>query len=120
METGKIDVFAFIGTSRVANIIKRQHPKPNRLKSVLGLEAKNPAIVLPDADIDNAVAECLSGSMSFNGQRCTALKILFVHESIVAKFNEQFIAALNKLQPGMPWEDKVGITPLPEKTSRPT
>ncbi|HQU77654.1 MAG TPA: NADP-dependent glyceraldehyde-3-phosphate dehydrogenase [Chitinophagales bacterium] len=115
METGKIDVFAFIGTSRVANIIKRQHPKPNRLKSVLGLEAKNPAIVLPDADIDNAVAECLSGSMSFNGQRCTALKILFVHESIVAKFNEQFIAALNKLQPGMPWEDKVGITPLPEK-----
>ena len=115
METGKIDVFAFIGTSRVANIIKRQHPKPNRLKSVLGLEAKNPAIVLPDADIDNAVAECLSGSMSFNGQRCTALKILFVHESIVAKFNEQFIAALNKLQPGMPWEDQVGITPLPEK-----
>lgn len=115
LETGKIDVFAFIGTSRVANIIKRQHPKPNRLKSVLGLEAKNPAIVLPDADIDNAVAECLSGSMSFNGQRCTALKILFVHESIVAKFNEQFIAALNKLQPGMPWEDKVGITPLPEK-----
>jgi glyceraldehyde-3-phosphate dehydrogenase (NADP+) len=115
MDTGKIDVFAFIGTSKVANIIKKQHPKPNRLKSVLGLEAKNPAIVLPDADIDNAVAECLSGSMSFNGQRCTALKILFVHESIVAKFNEKFIAELSKLQSGMPWENGVSITPLPEQ-----
>jgi glyceraldehyde-3-phosphate dehydrogenase (NADP+) len=99
----------------VANIIKKQHPKPNRMKSVLGLEAKNPAIVLPDADIDNAVAECLSGSMSFNGQRCTALKILFVHESIIDKFNEKFLAGIASLKLGMPWEEGVSITPLPEK-----
>jgi glyceraldehyde-3-phosphate dehydrogenase (NADP+) len=114
METGKVDVFAFIGTSKAANIIKKQHPKPNRLKSVLGLEAKNPAIVLPDADIDNAVAECLSGSMSYNGQRCTALKILFVHENILDEFNEKFVAAIEALKPGMPWEEGVQITPLPE------
>ena len=115
METGKIDVFAFIGTSKAANIIKKQHPKPNRLKSVLGLEAKNPAIVLPDADLDNAVAECISGSMSYNGQRCTALKILFVHESIVQTFIDKFLVQLAALQPGMPWEEGVGITPLPER-----
>lgn len=114
METGKVDVFAFIGTSKAANIIKKQHPKPNRLKSVLGLEAKNPAIVLPDADIDNAVAECLSGSMSYNGQRCTALKILFVHENILEEFNEKFVAGVEALKPGMPWEDGVQVTPLPE------
>lgn len=115
METGKIDVFAFIGTSKAANIIKKQHPKPNRLKSVLGLEAKNPAIVLPDADLDNAVSECISGSMSYNGQRCTALKILFVHESIVQTFINKFLVELAALQPGMPWEAGVGITPLPER-----
>ena len=115
METGKIDVFAFIGTSKAANIIKKQHPKPNRLKSVLGLEAKNPAIVLPDADLDNAVSECISGSMSYNGQRCTALKILFVHESIVQTFIDKFLVELAALQPGMPWEAGVGITPLPER-----
>ena len=114
METGKVDVFAFIGTSKAANIIKKQHPKPNRLKSVLGLEAKNPAIVLPDADIENAVTECISGSMSYNGQRCTALKILFVHESIIERFNEKFVAAIEALQPGMPWDDGVHVTPLPE------
>ncbi len=46
METGKIDVFAFIGTNKGANELKRLHPKPHRLRSILGLDAKNPAIVL--------------------------------------------------------------------------
>ncbi len=114
METGKIDVFAFIGTNKGANDLKRLHPKPHRLRSILGLDAKNPAIVLSDADLTNAVAECITGSLSFNGQRCTALKILFVHQSIVAEFTKHYLDELKKLKPGMPWEAGVGLTPLPE------
>jgi glyceraldehyde-3-phosphate dehydrogenase (NADP+) len=114
MESGKVDVFAFIGTNKGANDLKRLHPKPHRLKAILGLDAKNPAIVLPDADIDNAVAECIMGALSFNGQRCTALKILFVHKSIVDTFIEKLNAGIKKLKPGMPWENGVSLTPLPE------
>ncbi len=114
METGKIDVLAFIGTNKGANDLKRLHPKPHRLKSILGLDAKNPAIVLGDADLKNAVSECITGSLSFNGQRCTALKILFVHKSIVKDFIEAFGEGISKLKFGMPWEDGVQLTPLPE------
>ncbi|NOS92138.1 MAG: NADP-dependent glyceraldehyde-3-phosphate dehydrogenase [Cyclobacteriaceae bacterium] len=114
METGKIDVFAFIGTNKGANDLKKLHPKPHRLKSILGLDAKNPAIVLADADLDNAVSECVTGSLSFNGQRCTALKILFVHRSIVEAFTQKFLTEIKKLKPGMPWDAGVGLTPLPE------
>ena len=114
METGKVDVFAFIGTNKGANDLKRLHPKPHRLKAILGLDAKNPAIVLNDADIDNAVSECITGSLSFNGQRCTALKILFVHRSILDSFLEKFNAAVKKLKPGMPWDNGASLTPLPE------
>jgi glyceraldehyde-3-phosphate dehydrogenase (NADP+) len=114
METGKIDVFAFIGTNKGANDLKKLHPKPHRLKSILGLDAKNPAIVLADADLDNAVSECVTGSLSFNGQRCTALKILFVHRSIVDAFTQKFLTEIKKLKPGMPWDSGVGLTPLPE------
>ncbi|HEY3405102.1 MAG TPA: NADP-dependent glyceraldehyde-3-phosphate dehydrogenase [Ohtaekwangia sp.] len=114
MESGKIDVFAFIGTNKGANELKRLHPKPHRLKSILGLDAKNPAIVLPDADLDNAVAECITGSLSFNGQRCTALKILLVHKSILNAFIEKFNAEVKKLKPGMPWDNGANLTPLPE------
>jgi glyceraldehyde-3-phosphate dehydrogenase (NADP+) len=114
METGKIDVFAFIGTNKGANDLKRLHPKPHRLKAILGLDAKNPAIVLSDAEIDNAVNECILGSLSFNGQRCTALKILFVHKSIVDTFIKKFNEGISKLKPGMPWDVGVSLTPLPE------
>jgi glyceraldehyde-3-phosphate dehydrogenase (NADP+) len=114
METGKIDVFAFIGTNKGANELKKLHPKSHRLKAILGLDAKNPAIILPDADINNAVSECITGSLSFNGQRCTALKILFVHKSIIDAFVNKFNQEVAKLKPGMPWESGVSLTPLPE------
>lgn len=114
MESGRIDVLAFIGSSRVADILKKQHPKPHRLRCVLGLEAKNVGIVLKDADLDLAVKECALGSLSYNGQRCTALKILFVHEAIIDKFLPKFTEAVGKLKGGMPWEPGVQITPLPE------
>ncbi len=114
MKSGKIDVLAFIGTSPVADILKHQHPKPHRLRCVLGLEAKNAGIILKDADIDNAVKECVLGTLSFNGQRCTALKILFVHKDIADTFISKFSDAVSGLKSGMPWDSDVRITPLPE------
>jgi glyceraldehyde-3-phosphate dehydrogenase (NADP+) len=114
MESGQIDVLAFIGSSHVANLIKRQHPKPNRLRSVLGLDAKNPAIILADADLDITVNECVNGTLAFNGQRCTALKLIFVHRSIVDEFLERFCKRIEMLKVGLPWEPHVNITPLPE------
>ncbi len=113
LATGKVNVLALIGSSRVADHLKKQHPKSHRLRAILGLDAKNAAIVLPDADLDLAVKECLLGALSFNGQRCTALKMLIVHESIVDEFLRRFVAALDQLVIGMPWTDGVNITPLP-------
>ena len=118
MASGKIDVLAFIGSSRVADILKQQHPKPHRLRCVLGLEAKNAGIVLKDADLDNAVKECVLGALSYNGQRCTALKMLFVHRDITDAFIASLCDAVDKLKSGMPWEDKVWITPLPEPNTK--
>jgi glyceraldehyde-3-phosphate dehydrogenase (NADP+) len=114
MASGGIDVLAFIGTSPAANALKKAHPRPHRLRCVLGLEAKNPAIILPDADLDLAAAECTVGALSFNGQRCTALKILFVHRSVAEPFLTRLVAAVAALRPGMPWDEGVALTPLPE------
>jgi glyceraldehyde-3-phosphate dehydrogenase (NADP+) len=114
MASGKVNVFAFIGTSKAADALKKAHPQPHRLRSVLGLEAKNPAIVLPDADLDLAVQECVLGTLSFNGQRCTAIKIVFVHSTVADDFLRRFSSAIAQLKVGMPWEDGVAITPLPE------
>lgn len=114
MESGKINVLTLIGSSKVANQLKKLHPKVNRLRAILGLDAKNAAIVTPHADIDLAVSECVLGSLSFNGQRCTALKILFVHKLVTDEFLQKLSDAIAKLKYGMPWEKGVFLTPLPE------
>jgi len=114
MSSERVDVLAFIGSSGVADVLKKQHPKPHRLRCVLGLEAKNAAIVLPDADMDVTISECILGALSFNGQRCTALKILFVHSRIVDAFLDRLARAVGQLKLGMPWEKDVDITPMPE------
>ena len=115
MESGKIDVLTLIGSSKVADKLKKMHPKVNRLRAILGLDAKNAAIVTESSDLELAVKECMLGSLSFNGQRCTALKIIYVHESIAAEFNKRFAAKVDALAFGNPWEKGVFLTPLPEK-----
>jgi glyceraldehyde-3-phosphate dehydrogenase (NADP+) len=114
MQSGKINVLALIGSSKVANELKKMHPKVNQLRAILGLDAKNAAIITANADIPLAVKESVSGSLAFNGQRCTALKILFVHRSVAGEFIRQFNEELKKLKYGMPWENGVTLTPLPE------
>src|SRR5690606_12772846 len=94
--------------------LQDQHPYKNRLRLILGLEAKNPAIILPDADLDLTINECISGTLSFNGQRCTALKILYVHKDIREEFNKRFTEKVDSLKFGNPWQEGVMLTPLPE------
>ncbi len=65
MASGKINVLGLIGTSKTANALKKQHPNPNRLRCVLGLEAKNPAIVLKGARVVNPGGNTICGSFFF-------------------------------------------------------
>jgi glyceraldehyde-3-phosphate dehydrogenase (NADP+) len=114
MQSGKVNVLTLIGSSKVANELKKMHPKVNRLRAILSLDAKNVAIVTKSADLKIAVSEAVLGSLSFNGQRCTALKIFFVHKDVVDQFNTLLSAEISKIKLGMPWEKGVSITPLAE------
>lgn len=114
MASGKVNVLALIGSSEVADQLKKSHPKTNRLRAILGLGAKNAAIIMPDADIELTVKECITGTLSFNGQRCTAIKMILVHQSVAEQFLRRFCEEVEKLAIGMPWEPGVMLTPLPE------
>jgi glyceraldehyde-3-phosphate dehydrogenase (NADP+) len=114
MQSGEVDILALIGGSSSSNALVAQHPKPNRLRQVLGLEAKNPAIIFPDADLDLAVKHSVNGTLSYNGQRCTAIKIIFVHSSIAETFIAKFAKAVDDLVLDHPVTDSE-LTPLPER-----
>ena len=78
------------------------------------MAAKNHGIILPDADLETAVEQVTIGATTYNGQRCTAIKLVFVPESIKDKFVPALLSKISSLVPGLPWEANVSITPLPE------
>jgi glyceraldehyde-3-phosphate dehydrogenase (NADP+) len=111
---GAIDVLAFIGSEGAANAILKSHPVPITLHKVLGLGAKNVAVVLPGADLDAASSAIVKGALGFNGQRCTAEKLVFIHSSIADDFVARVTSKVSALKVGMPWDEGVAATPLPE------
>ena len=128
METGLVDGLAFIGSSKAADNLIHSHPHPHRLKVFLQLEANNMGILLSDifeqennSVLENAVDEAVLGSLSYNGQRCTALKIFFVHTKHAKTFAQKLAEKIEALPMGLPWQthgDKAipsKITPLPNQ-----
>lgn len=114
MQSGKVDVLAFIGSTRVADLVSSAHPEPHRLTKILGLGAHNPSITLPGTDIDRILPELKKGSITFNGQRCTTLALHFVHESQGEEYAEKLAKMVGELKEGLPWEDGVSVTALAE------
>jgi glyceraldehyde-3-phosphate dehydrogenase (NADP+) len=131
MGTGDIDALAFIGGSKAADELIRQHPQPHRLKVFLQLEAKNMGVFLPDlfepskeSEMSSALDQAMLGALSFNGQRCTALKIFYVPKQYGQVFAESMAQRVEAKTVGLPWqtwaaegggkeESYSSITPLP-------
>jgi glyceraldehyde-3-phosphate dehydrogenase (NADP+) len=114
MRTGDIDILAFIGGSKTADLLIKQHPEPHRLKVFLQLEGKNLGIIYPDADLEVAVEQVVLGATSYNGQRCTAIKLIMVDALVAEKFMALLLDRIAQLKVGLPWMEGVTITPLPE------
>ena len=113
--TAAVDVFAFIGSEHAANAILARHPTPSFVHKILGLGAKNAAIVLPGAHVEDTASKLVKGALGFNGQRCTAEKIVFVPAGAEGDALARAISErVAKLPLGMPWDPAAAITPLPE------
>lgn len=114
MKSGSVDMLGFIGGSKAADALIGAHPFAHRLKVFSQLEGKNLGIVLPDADLDVAAAQCREGATNYNGQRCTAIKLVMVHNTIADPFILNLKSKVSELKAGLPWEEGVMITPLPD------
>jgi len=115
MESGLVDAIGFIGGAKATDALIKEHPQPHRLKVFAQLEGKNMAVVLPNADLDVAAKQIVLGSLSYNGQRCTACKLIMAHTSVVDALTDKIVAGVSTLKKGLPWEGS-NITPLPEPT----
>jgi succinate-semialdehyde dehydrogenase/glutarate-semialdehyde dehydrogenase len=78
--------------------------------SVLELGGKDPMIVLPDADIEHAIAGALWGGFANAGQTCSGIERVYVLREISERFIEGVVRGAQGLSVGDPlgWETEIG------------
>lgn len=108
-----VNMISFTGSAKVGNHISEVCHK---IPLVLEMGGKDPAIILDDADLELAASEIVKGGLSYNGQRCTAIKRVFVTPKNHDKLIEIIVQKVKNLTVGNPFENKF-ITPLISNSS---
>ena len=103
-----VNMISFTGSAKVGNHISE---KCHKIPLVLEMGGKDPAIILDDADLELAANEIVKGGLSYNGQRCTAIKRVFVTPKNHKKLIELIVNKVKNLTVGNPF-DNCFITPL--------
>ena len=92
----------------------------NLKKVVLELGGSDPFIVMPSADMDQAVQDAVTARIQNNGQSCICGKRTIVHADIYDDFADRFVAALKDLKIGDPMDDDTDLGPLSSEGQRDT
>ncbi|MCC3358602.1 CoA-acylating methylmalonate-semialdehyde dehydrogenase [Bacillus sp. REN16] len=105
-----VNAISFVGSQPVAKYVyERAAAQGKRVQALSG--AKNHHIVMPDADMEKAVANIISSTFGSAGQRCMACSAV-----VVVGDNEKFVSALtnaaDKLTIGNGMDDEVLLTPV--------
>lgn len=97
-----IDGILFTGSWSVGRrIMEANLDRPGRILA-LEMGGNNAAVVMPDADLKQALVECVRSGFVTTGQRCTCTRRVIVHESIAQKFIPAFCKAASNLIVGDP------------------
>jgi succinate-semialdehyde dehydrogenase / glutarate-semialdehyde dehydrogenase len=81
-------------------------------KVVLELGGSDPFIVMPSANLEEAVTVGIKARTLNNGQSCIAAKRFIVADQIADKFQKEFVAQMEKLKLGDPFDEKTDVGPL--------
>ncbi|MFB6223142.1 MAG: aldehyde dehydrogenase family protein [Haloarcula sp.] len=95
----RVDAVSFTGSSSVGDIVY-QNAAPDQKRVQLEMGGKNPTVVMPDADVGEAVDIVGSGAFGVTGQACTACSRAIVHESVYEEFVEGIVDYAESLSLG--------------------
>jgi len=110
----------FTGSTEVARLIERQIAKTAEPEAMLIAETGglNAMIVDSTALPEQAVRDIVASAFQSAGQRCSALRILYVQRDVEAKIMEMLKGALDELRLGNPWQISTDVGPVIDDEAR--
>ncbi|MEO0938595.1 MAG: bifunctional proline dehydrogenase/L-glutamate gamma-semialdehyde dehydrogenase PutA [Pseudomonadota bacterium] len=111
------DGVAFTGSTATAQAIRRALPTPGTplIAETGGLNAM---IVDSTALPEQAIQSVIESAFQSAGQRCSALRCLYVQEDIADSFTEMLMGAMDTLNIGDPWQLSTDIGPVIDDAAR--
>jgi succinate-semialdehyde dehydrogenase/glutarate-semialdehyde dehydrogenase len=101
-----------VATGRKVNVAAAEQMIP----CVLELGGKDPAIVLPDADLDSAAKKIAWGAFANSGQTCASVERVYVHESIAPQLTAKLVELARGLRQGEPNSHDVDVGAMTTQT----
>jgi acyl-CoA reductase-like NAD-dependent aldehyde dehydrogenase len=81
-------------------------------KLAMDLGGNAPVIVLDDADLDEAVAACVSGAFWAAGQNCIGTQRILIDHQVYERFRDGFLARTQQLRVGDPLHETTDVGPM--------
>ncbi len=120
----RVDLIVFTGSAEVGLSIietasRKPQPTQRGVKKVIAeMGGKNAMIIDEDADLDEAIAACIHSAFGFQGQKCSALSRLLVHEKIYDIFVKRFVEAAKSLRIGDPVSPEFQVGPVVDEEAQ--
>ena len=112
IDTRRIGYVSFTGSVRGGHEVLRSVAQDNFINVGLELGGKDPALVLPDADLGFAVENLVDGAFFNAGQSCCGIERIYVHKDVYDPFVEAYAAKAREYVMGDPLHAETNLGPL--------
>jgi 1-pyrroline-5-carboxylate dehydrogenase len=107
-----LDGLVFTGSRSVGMGLLQGFSRGYSRPCLTEMGGKNPAIVMPSADLDEAAEGVVRSAFGLQGQKCSACSRVYVHEAVKAPFTELLLAKTAALTIGDPSRDGIDLGPV--------
>jgi len=107
-----VDGLLFTGSKEVGMGILRRFTRDYPKPCITEMGGKNPAVVMPSADLDAAAEGILRSAFGLQGQKCSACSRAYVHRDVKDRWLETLVEKTRSLVIGDPTRHGVFLGPV--------